>query len=162
VHNKPSTAQTSSHESFGAIDSIYGADSSGAWVNRSVDLTAYKTVSPIQIRFTGIIDGFKLPVLLALDDISIADSLVSSVASPKQSSAIDYKLYPNPSEGQFTLDVDQSFLGEIYQIRALSGKIVQEGIIKSNKNRIQLNENAQGIYFLSIPNKNVREKVVVY
>ncbi|MAC95443.1 MAG: hypothetical protein CMC96_08070 [Flavobacteriales bacterium] len=143
------------------IDSIYGADSSGAWVNRSVDLTAYKTASPIQIRFTGIIDGFKLPVLLALDDISIADSLISSVPDLKKS-AVNYKLYPNPSEGQFILDVDQSFIGELYQIRELSGKLVQEGKINSNKNRIQLNNKAKGIYFLSIPNKNVREKVVVY
>lgn len=143
------------------IDSIYGADSSGAWVNRSVDLTAYKAASPIQIRFTGIIDGFKLPVLLALDDISIADSLTTSLNYLK-SAAVNYKLYPNPSEGQFTLDVDQSFIGEHYQIRELSGKLVQEGKINSNKNRIQLNEKAKGIYFLSIPNKNVREKVVVY
>jgi hypothetical protein len=144
------------------VDSIYGADSSGAWVNRSVDLTAFKTASPIQIRFTGIIDGFKLPVLLALDDISIADSLISSYAIKSQSSAVNYKLYPNPSKGQFTLDVDQSFLGEVYQIRALSGKIVQEGTINSNKNRIQLNEKAKGIYFLSIPNRNIQEKVVIY
>ena len=143
------------------IDSIYGADSSGAWVNRSVDLTAYKAASPIQVRFTGIIDGFKLPVLLALDDISIADSLTTSLNYLK-SAAVNYKLYPNPSEGQFTLDVDQSFIGELYQIRELSGKLVQEGKINSNKNHIQLNENAKDIYFLSIPKKNVREKVVVY
>jgi hypothetical protein len=144
------------------IDSIYGADSSGAWVNRSVNLTAYKTVSPIRIRFTGIIDGFKLPVLLALDDISIADSLISSAPNIEQSPAVNYKFYPNPSEGQFTLDVGQTFLGEMYQIRTLSGKIIQEGKISSNKNRIQLKENARGIYFLSIPTKNVREKVVIY
>ncbi len=154
--------EVNSNGQWQVIDSLIGQQQTyagAAWQQRSIQLSNFKSNSPLQFRFRSRINGrFNR---LALDDISIADSLVTSLNQIK-STNLNYHLYPNPSQGQFTLEVDQIYLGETYQIRELSGKLVQEGKINSNKNHIQLNDKAKGVYFLSVPNKNVREKVVVY
>lgn len=144
------------------VDTIIGqqhSSNSMPWLNRSVSLTNYKSSSFVQLRFRMKILG--LWTKFALDDISIVDSLTTSL-NYLSSDVENYHLYPNPSQGQFTLEVDQIYLGETYQIRELSGKLVQEGRINRNSMSIQLNDKAKGIYFLSIPNMNVQEKVVVY
>jgi len=146
--------------SWQALDSVGGTSfgHNSPYLNKVINLSNYKN-QIVQFRIAA---KYENGHYVAIDDIQVVDSLITSIKNKSTLSLNNYHLYPNPSEGQFTLEVDQIFLGELYQIRELSGKLVQEGRINSNTNHIQLNDKAKGIYFLSIPNMNVREKVVVY
>lgn len=146
--------------SWQALDSVGGTSfgQNSPYLNKVINLSNY-TNQIVQFRIAA---KYENGHYVAIDDIQVVDSLITSINNKSTLSLNNYHLYPNPSEGQFILDVDQSFIGELYQIRELSGKLVQEGRINSNSTNIQLNDKAKGIYFLSIPTMNVQEKVVVY
>ncbi len=61
----------------------------------------------------------------------------------------DLNVYPNPSEGVFTIKNSSSFDSETkYFVTDLSGKIIQKGVLKTMETTINLSEAQAGIYFL--------------
>lgn len=60
------------------------------------------------------------------------------------------KVYPNPVNEFFTLEVSESLVGGTYQIHDISGRIVDQGNIQSTSLLIQSDKLEKGIYEISV------------
>jgi PKD repeat protein len=71
-----------------------------------------------------------------------------------------YKLYPNPSNGMFTLEVNSVVS---VQIRNTVGSLIYENSHVSAKERIDMNQQAKGVYFVTVRNETQSfvEKIVI-
>lgn len=64
-------------------------------------------------------------------------------------SSYNFRLFPNPSEGIFNLTHTLTEFENIpYQVSDISGKIIQEGIVKDELTTINLSHVQSGMYFL--------------
>ena len=63
------------------------------------------------------------------------------------------KIYPNPNNGIFTLDLSQKEQSSEIYIYNLSGKLVQQ-VNTSNNNVIDINKQPSGIYFVKVVQQN--------
>ncbi len=78
----------------------------------------------------------------------------------EESESFKYKLYPNPGSGMFTLEVNNEVSVEI---RNTVGAIVYQNEHVSAKERIDLSQQARGIYLVIIRNdkESFIEKLVI-
>jgi hypothetical protein len=66
-----------------------------------------------------------------------------------------FELYPNPSSGQFTLNVNTPINPTSISVRSITGQLMKEINLKgNNKQEIDISELEDGIYFISIPTEN--------
>jgi len=81
----------------------------------------------------------------------------------KTSLTSDVKLFPNPNNGIFTLQVSDEFINSELTITGLNGQVLYNHILSKNNNEINLQQFKPGIYMLIIRNgKNVvREKLII-
>ncbi|RPD94369.1 T9SS C-terminal target domain-containing protein [Aureibaculum marinum] len=81
--------------------------------------------------------------------------------------AVEYSMYPNPSEGLININIPSEKTGVKFIVSALSGKIVYRGEVKGDTNgvftQINLSHVADGIYFVKMYNDNFNatEKIIV-
>lgn len=81
--------------------------------------------------------------------------------------AVEYSMYPNPSEGLININIPSEKTGVKFIVSALSGKIVYRGEVKGDTNgvftQINLSHVANGIYFVKMYNDNFNatEKIIV-
>jgi hypothetical protein len=59
-------------------------------------------------------------------------------------------VYPNPNNGEFTIEVPQEMIGMTYQLFDLNGRILKTGEIHTHIQAIQTGEIARGAYWLQI------------
>ena len=57
---------------------------------------------------------------------------------------------PNPISNHITIDVDDDFMGEGYQVTNTMGQVVMNGKIYSKSTKIELGQVARGMYLFSI------------
>jgi hypothetical protein len=69
-------------------------------------------------------------------------------------------LYPNPTNGNITLETSSELVGKLYSILDFSGRIIREGKISSAQEQIDLQGVARGVYYLSIENGSSVIKLV--
>jgi hypothetical protein len=72
-----------------------------------------------------------------------------------------FLVFPNPSEGIFTLKFNELPTNNI-QITDISGRIIEEVRIRSEVSKIDLSRYSKGIYFLTEINSGIIEKLIVY
>ena len=86
---------------------------------------------------------------------------MKKLVSIKESSIKESKLtiYPNPSNGEFTIVYPNTWSNEIYQIINTTGQIIQKGLLKENILNLELEK---GIYFLQIHSRNTTSRIVIY
>jgi len=85
---------------------------------------------------------------------------ISTLAIAKNSLKNDFKIYPNPSNGNFNIEVTENLIGSKATIYNLLGQKVKEFELKSMTTNQNLN---QGIYLLDIEkdgNKNTKKLIV--
>jgi hypothetical protein len=89
----------------------------------------------------------------ALPNQAISDSLVIDVITRtfNMSLSENLKVYPNPNNGSFILDVKQK--SELIITDAV-GKIIYTIQLKSGSNNIDLSSQAHGIYFVKLISEN--------
>ena len=58
--------------------------------------------------------------------------------------------YPNPASGYFNMEVSGVEIGQHYYIHDGLGRIVSEGVISSNLNRIDVDHLSRGVYRVSV------------
>jgi hypothetical protein len=58
--------------------------------------------------------------------------------------------FPNPTDGQLNINVDNRLLGSNYKLIDFTGRIVLTGFIEKEKETIQLDNIPNGIYLLNI------------
>jgi hypothetical protein len=86
-------------------------------------------------------------------------SLPSNVGVSENNFTQNLNLYPNPTNGQFNIDLGESFTQTNIQLVDVSGKIVYQTTIE-NKQIINLNfEAPKGIYFVSI-NTGLKQSII--
>lgn len=68
--------------------------------------------------------------------------------TPIEDEKSNFIIYPNPSNGQFTIEVDKSFWGTTYKIFDESGRKIYKGKIAQQENEVSLNV-ATGVYIIS-------------
>ncbi len=63
-------------------------------------------------------------------------------------------IYPNPASKQINLTVDESFVQTELQVFSYAGKMVHRQVIDNQSTSVDVNDFANGFYYLSIENKN--------
>jgi hypothetical protein len=105
-------------------------------------------------------DETVIPVTATSDSVVIQDTLIAtSVNGTNLSSQIN--IYPNPSNGEFTVYGLPAGGGEL-KITNVLGEIVFRKTVNNKKENIDLTEAPSGIYFLNVKtgNGNVIKKIV--
>lgn len=126
-------------------------DQGTAWTPLTIDLTPFAG-KIISIRYRGKTgQGFRSD--LALDGFNLVDS--SSVGLEEEKLAQSLKVYPNPSNGLFTLESDLPLGSDAQiEIRDLRGQLVWSGQFEANLGaramQIDLGEFANGVYLLEL------------
>jgi len=144
--------------SDGSLDSILtiSGDQGSAWLQQKVDLKPYigKTINVRFLFRTGIFWSSDM----AIDDVSILD----------KSTGIDdiydqrtFSIYPNPSNGIFTLEFDQIPTNPV-AIFDLKGRKLNEYRISSNQTSIDLSGLDKGVYILNVLGTKSKEKLIIY
>ncbi|PKR81301.1 hypothetical protein CW751_04380 [Brumimicrobium salinarum] len=62
----------------------------------------------------------------------------------------EMKLYPNPTSGKFTIETETNAIGSMYQILDAQGRLVQKGVLTSDKMQLELKNTEKGVYYLKI------------
>ena len=62
-------------------------------------------------------------------------------------------LYPNPSNGLFTIQADQEHIGSSYQILDNLGRLIDKGIIRELSQDFDLSDKPKGIYRIQVSNE---------
>jgi len=69
----------------------------------------------------------------------------------------EFTVFPNPSEGLFTLKSNSDFDSETtYVVTDISGKVIQKGVLQNSETTIDLSEAQNGMYFLKTTNNVIR------
>jgi len=72
----------------------------------------------------------------------------------------EVKLYPNPTNGDFTVELPNDLLGESYTICDALGTVIQSGDFLNNVNNITLHNFSKGYYLVHWKNQNNVLRVV--
>jgi hypothetical protein len=79
----------------------------------------------------------------------------------ESTSSDDIKIYPNPNEGAFTMELSKVLIGEHYQLLNMQGKVVLEGNIESTTMQMEVFDLPAGNYVLSVEGMGVKKAVVL-
>jgi hypothetical protein len=69
-------------------------------------------------------------------------------------------IYPNPFTNDFIMEVTNDIIGQDYSITDFSGRIVTSGKCNMNKQKIDLSDVANGVYFIEINNKIIQKRII--
>jgi M6 family metalloprotease-like protein len=122
-----------------------------------------RTTNPKSYLSSGSLGGLSIQNITAADaTISFDVSVVSSAAGNE--SILDFKIFPNPSNGLFTLKTDETFNEMNVEVYDITGKKVDmKKFNNSVENTLDLQGYPKGIYFLKIQidGKAISKKVII-
>tara|TARA_B100001063_G_scaffold233056_1_gene248854 strand:+ start:27101 stop:28729 length:1629 start_codon:yes stop_codon:yes gene_type:complete len=128
----------------------------------SVGVTSLDTDSRMNVYSAGIFQGqtdfnpttannFRTPV--GQGDIFVMKNfghLTTSSINYEVKNKSKFKLYPNPNQGEFIVELNNSDSRAIIKVRDISGRIISN-IFVQNTNKVELNiEEASGLYFVEV------------
>lgn len=87
--------------------------------------------------------------------------VVDNNASVDQLNGSSFSIYPNPSEGQFTVLLPESFHTDSYSIQDLRGAIVKTGTLTKQLNMINTSKLSKGIYVFKLDNSAQSELIIL-
>ena len=117
------------------------------WKTSIIPLSAYSGQT-VSFRFRGI-TGASSTSDMALDAISIGHP--SSLE--EKSSSANFMVYPNPSNGNFTLQTNLSIHENkpaTLQLYDLGGRLIYSKILQEQQTQLQLNHLAKGVYQMQL------------
>lgn len=97
------------------------------------------------------------PSSVILDGNDVSDAASKMVIDSEEEDEIVVNVYPNPNQGIFTVDLPSDRHIEITNIL---GEKVADQLLLAGQNIIDINSQANGIYFLKIINNNNKQQVV--
>jgi hypothetical protein len=84
-------------------------------------------------------------------DTSVCTNVIVLGINDLANKDINWKVYPNPTNGQFIVEIDKSAIGTPIRIFDFSGKLIREEIIQNSKTYFHENL-AAGVYFIHVGN----------
>ena len=103
-------------------------------INPSFPLSVYFTYSSMS--------GFDTCVLTYSSNSTFIEQSVENTTS----------IYPNPSKGLFSIEVDQKNIGSSYQILDNLGRLIDKGIIRELSQDFDLSDKPKGVYRIQVSN----------
>ena len=93
-------------------------------------------------------------------DIIVNPCLPTSVLENIQNT---FSIHPNPSQGVFTLNLDEENINSTVSVRSITGQLLQEIQVLGSQQQFNISELESGIYFISIPTKSgmVSKKIIL-
>ena len=91
------------------------------------------------------------------------DLYTSTVGIETQNLSSEINIFPNPNNGQFTVQVPENKLYDIAVYNVLGENVLDERQINSSQKTIELHNVKSGVYFvhLSIDNKTISRKIII-
>ena len=154
-------------------------DSAGTWVNvdtivgqkqsanadpyqfKIIPISQFSSLSELRVRFWTV-RGNSYDGDVAIDDVRITDI---PVGLESRSVANDYAIFPNPSNGQFTLLLNNTSQFERIEMKDVTGKLVYDYNLNTSTNRLEidLNHLEKGVYILNVIGEHSiqSEKIII-
>lgn len=93
---------------------------------------------------------------VAIDEVCVHETQTSVSELPEQ---INVSLFPNPSNGTFTISLGNATENYLVQVIDVSGKVVYKNQLPAGENKIELPSNTKGIFVLLIDGKTVSKQL---
>jgi hypothetical protein len=154
--------QTDFGNGWVTISSIQGQQqfsNNDSWFAKNINLTTNQG-SSFRYRFVSV-QGFGRASNMAVDDILVRDFLVTDIEETTNEVKELFRIFPNPNNGNFNLQVAAEQIGAHYQIFDMKGSVVATSRISTALSQIELNNVYKGVYFLKIEGVNKVEKLVI-
>ena len=90
------------------------------------------------------------------DSASFSSTICGGIANVQSNNSIS--IFPNPSEGIFTLNAPD-YIGKQYEITDELGRIVLQDIIKSESSLMDISTQVSGVYYLTVKNIQRNETI---
>lgn len=139
------------------IDTMFFNVPSQKWLRSSIDITPYLD-SCVQFRYS--VSGSNPFYHTAIDAFKIYDPLTTSIEESRPHPHT-LTVYPNPNNGEFSIEVPSEMVGKRYELVDMSGKVIESSTFRSTSQNIQI-EADKGFYILRVPEYGIHQKVVVY
>ncbi len=83
--------------------------------------------------------------------------------SINESNELRFSVYPNPSNGIFTVNVISDFIGSTLKMTDISGRLIYSQTIGGLATSVDMNQNAKGIYLVEITKdgKSATQKIII-
>lgn len=91
-----------------------------------------------------------------LDPTNSGVTTLNTLSSNDVISAINISVYPNPVKEAFKVEINEE---ATYSIYTISGQVLMSGTLESGTNTIQMNEAANGIYFIKVDTDNASQSI---
>ncbi|MDB2675355.1 T9SS type A sorting domain-containing protein [Flavobacteriales bacterium] len=87
----------------------------------------------------------------------------STISIDELNSFTSVKVYPNPSRGEFKIEMEDYFDGATLNIFNAVGQVVHSQKIKDSVTTVDLNATERGLYFISIKSENkiYRSRIII-
>ena len=69
-------------------------------------------------------------------------------------------VYPNPTNGEFIIDITKGLIGEQYYVTDFSGRIIKIGKFENSKEKVDIDDFSKGVFMIQIKNRNIQERII--
>lgn len=134
------------------------------WIKEEIDLTEFAG-KPLKFRFTLVSDGGANEDGFYFDDFKVYTLPVSTIGVAAYSTDNNLLIYPNPTQGLFTVTTNTVDEGTSLEVFNILGEAVYRTVLDKSKSEIDLSRFPKGSYIVKINSKTgncLYRKVVVY
>ncbi|MEX2379509.1 MAG: T9SS type A sorting domain-containing protein [Vicingaceae bacterium] len=89
-------------------------------------------------------------------DTSSCYYVIVSALSKQKTKQEQFAVYPNPTNGVFTIENNAAFNNSPFEIRDITGKVVHKGKLNGNRTLVDLSKFSSGIYLLRVDDRNIK------
>ena len=121
-------------------------DRGNLWRKATIDMTPYVgKIANVKFR---ILTGNSFTSDIALDDFELIDTATAVGLNENFLTAL--RVYPNPSKGNFNIDLGSTVENAQIAVMDINGRIVYENVITTSTTQVDLSNVEKGVYFLQI------------
>ena len=132
----------------GPVSPNWVPQSKSDWGRASISLSKYKDATNLFLRFDVISQQGNS---VFIDDINIGEFALSTSVLDNE---IPWKIFPNPAKNNFIVETESKVINGNLSIMDLTGRILFEKKINSDKMTINSSGMPNGLYILSVVNDN--------
>lgn len=93
------------------------------------------------------------------NDVTTFDVTIAGVGIGEKQESV-FKMYPNPTEGDIKIVIDESLIGKHYEVRDVTGKVLLKGLLKQMNTVLKSDSFSKGIYFFTIIEENRTQRFI--